>query len=255
MSGVQSIERAFAVLRALATGPAGVTDLADRTGLPKSTVSRLLAALEREGAVAQAGSGGHYRLGPVLAELAPQAAPGLNLAALARPHLAELTRVTGETSGLAVLDGVGTDRIEVVYLDHVDSEEAVTVRDWTGERIAPHLVPSGLAMLAHAPAATVDAYLAAGRPLARATDRSVTAPAAIRDRLGEVRRQGWIWFNREFDESLCSVAAPVVRADGTAVAALHVHGPAYRFPGEGVDEGAIGRTVRAAADRLAAQLG
>ena len=143
MSGVQSIERAFAVLRALATGPAGVTDLADRTGLPKSTVSRLLAALEREGAVAQAGSGGHYRLGPVLAELAPAAAPDLNLAALARPHLAELTRVTGETSGLAVLDGG-----EVVYLDHVDSEEAVTVRDWTGERVAAHLVPSGLALLA-----------------------------------------------------------------------------------------------------------
>lgn len=249
MSGVQSIERAFAVLRALATGPAGVTDLAERTGLPKSTVSRLLAALEREGAVAQAGTGGHYRLGPVLAELAPAAAPGLNLAALARPHLAELTRITGETSGLSVLDGG-----EVVYLDHVDSEEAVTVRDWTGERVAAHLVPSGLALLAHAPPGVEEAYLAEGGRLARATERSVTAPAAIRQRLDEVRQQGWIWFHREFDDSLCSVAAPVLRADGTAVAALHVHGPAYRFPGD-ADETAIGRAVRAAADRLAGQLG
>jgi len=248
MSGVQSIERAFAVLRTLATGPAGVTDLADRTGLPKSTVSRLLAALEREGAVAQAGSGGRYRLGPLLAELAPAAAPGLNLAALARPHLAELTRLTGETSGLAVLDGG-----EVVYLDHVDSDEAVLVRDWTGERIPAHLVPSGLALLAHAAPAMVDRYLTEGR-LAPATERSVTAPAAIRARLDEVRSRGWIWFHREFDDSLCSVAAPVVRADGTAVAALHVHGPAYRFPGEGADTDAIGRAVRAAADRLAAQL-
>ena len=250
---MQSIERAFAVLRALATGPAGVTDLADRTGLPKSTVSRLLAALEREGAVAKDGSGGRYRLGPVLAELAPAAAPGLNLAALARPQLAELTRVTGETSGLAVLHDGEPDGLEVVYLDHVDSEEAVTVRDWTGERIAAHLVPSGLALLAHAPAEMVERYLSR-RPLARATDRSVTAPAAIRSRLDEVRRVGWIWFHREFDDSLCSVAAPVVRADGTAVAALHVHGPAYRFPAEGADEDAIGRAVRAAADRLAAQL-
>ncbi|MEZ5407998.1 MAG: IclR family transcriptional regulator [Acidimicrobiales bacterium] len=249
MSGVQSIERAFAVLRALSTGPAGVTDLAERTGLPKSTVSRLLAALEREGAVARAGSGGHYRLGPVLAELAPASAPGLNLAALARPHLTELTRLTGETSGLAVLDGH-----EVVYLDHVDSEEAVTVRDRTGERIPAHLVPSGLALLAHAPPAAVDAYLA-GAPVQPATDRTVTSPAAIRARLDEVRRQGWIWFHREVDDSLCSVAAPVVRADGTAVAALHVHGPAYRFPGEAADEAAIGRALRATADRLAAQLG
>ncbi len=248
MSGVQSIERAFAVLRALATGPAGVTDLADRTRLPKSTVSRLLAALEREGAVTQDGSGGRYRLGPVLAELAPAASGRLSLAAAALPHLAELTRITGETSGLAVLDGR-----DVVYLDHVDSEEAVTVRDWTGERIAAHLVPSGLALLAHAPPGVVAEYLAGG-PLARATDRSVTAPAAIRRRLDEVRRQGWIWFHREFDDSLCSVAAPALRKDGTAVAALHVHGPAYRFPGHGADEDAIGRAVRAAADRLAAQL-
>ena len=158
MSGVQSIERAFAVLRALATGPAGVTDLADRTGLPKSTVSRLLAALEQEGAVAQDGSGGHYRLGPTLADLAP-AAPGVDVAALARPHLIELTRVTGETSGLAVLEGA-----EVVYLDHIDSTEAVTVRDWTGERVPAHLVPSGLALLAHADPEAVDAYLAGPLP-------------------------------------------------------------------------------------------
>ena len=81
----------------------------------------------------------------------------------------------------------------------------------------------------------------------------MTDPAAIRRRLDDVRRRGWIWFHREFDDSLCSVAAPVCRPDGTAVAALHVHGPAYRFPGE-ADQDGIGRTVRAAADRLAEQL-
>ena len=62
MSTVQSIERAFAVLRALTAGPAGVTDIAGRVGLPKSTVSRLLSTLEDIGAVEQVAAGSDYRI-------------------------------------------------------------------------------------------------------------------------------------------------------------------------------------------------
>ena len=67
---VQSIERAFALLRALATAPYGVTELADQVELPKSTVARLLSALETEGAVAQDELGGEYRLGDGLLDIA-----------------------------------------------------------------------------------------------------------------------------------------------------------------------------------------
>jgi IclR family transcriptional regulator, acetate operon repressor len=246
MSGVQSIERAFSLLRALAVGPAGLTDLAERTSLPKSTVARLLAALESEGAVGQLETGGQYRLGNALADLAGAAAPGYNLITAARPHLMELTKLTGETSGLSILD-----QGHVYYLDHVENEEAVMVRSWTGERIPPHLVPSGLALLAGSTPACIDQYL--NQPLAKATERSVVSPAAIQARLELVRNQGYIWFHQEFDESLCSVAAPVRSADGTTVAAVHVHGPAYRFPGQR-DEHEIGRLTRDAAHRLARQL-
>jgi DNA-binding IclR family transcriptional regulator len=246
MSGVQSIERAFAVLRALATGPAGVTELAERTGLPKSTVARLLSALEREGAVAQGGSGGRYQLGPAVADLAGAAAPGYNLIAAARPHLMELTKLTGETSGLSI-----RDQGHVYYLDHVESEESVMVRSWTGERLALHLVPSGLALLAGTDSGCVDRYLS--HSLERSTDATVVDPAAIRARLDQIRTQGWIWFHQEFDENLCSVAAPVVLADGSTAAAVHVHGPAYRFPGRRSEE-ELGRLTRDAAHRLALQL-
>ena len=67
---VQSIERAFAILRALAVRPSGVTELADRVDLPKSTVARLLNALELEGAIEQVEAGGDYRLGPAIEEIA-----------------------------------------------------------------------------------------------------------------------------------------------------------------------------------------
>ena len=73
MAGVQSIERAFTVLRELSLGPAGVTEIAEQIGLPKSTVSRLLSALEAEGAVAQRETGSEYELGAGLAALADAA--------------------------------------------------------------------------------------------------------------------------------------------------------------------------------------
>ena len=246
MASVQSIERAFALLRALAVGPAGVTGLAERADLPKSTVARLLAALESEGAVEQVEAGGEYRLGHALADLAGAAAPGHNLITAARPHLMELTKLTGETSGLAVLDG-----LDVYFLDHVESEEEVTVRGWTGQQVPPHLVPSGLVLLAGLPSATVDRYLRG--ELAQATERSVVDPGMIRERIAAVREVGHVWFEREFDPDLNSVAAPVWGVDGTVVAALHVHGPAYRFP-ERSAMSETGRLVSETASQLASQL-
>ncbi len=246
MSGVQSIERAFALLRALAVGPAGITELAERSDLPKSTVARLLGALETEGAVEQVESGGEYRLGSSLADLAGASAPGRNLVAAARPHLLELTERTGETSGLSILD----DGM-VYYLDHVESEEEVLVRSWTGERVAAHLVPSGLILMSGLPDDEVDAMLAG--PLEAATSASVVDPASIRERLRQANQQGFIWIQSEFDDSISSVAAPVTDHSGTTIAALHLHGPTYRFPTNPGPE-QVGQMVKETANRLSLQL-
>jgi len=246
MSGVQSIERAFSLLRALAVGPAGVTELAERAELPKSTVARLLAALETEGAVEQLETGGEYRLGSALADLAGAAGPGYNLVTAARPHLVELTSLTGETSGLSVLDNGS-----VYYLDHVEAEEEVMVRSWTGEHVPLHLVPSGLALLSGLPDTCLDRYLT--QRLEKTTPHSVTAPAAIKARISEIGRQGYLWFHQEFDESINSVASPVVTTDGSVVAAVHVHGPAFRFPGTN-NEAEIGKLIGETAQRLTGQL-
>ena len=81
MSGVQSVERAFAVLRCLSVGPAGVTDLAERVNLPKSTVSRLLSTLEELGMVEQTEPGGSYRIGPGMTDIAAASMPGRSLIA------------------------------------------------------------------------------------------------------------------------------------------------------------------------------
>ena len=118
MAGVQSIERAFMVLRELSLGPAGVTEIAEQVGLPKSTVSRLLSALEAEGAVAQRDTGSEYELGAGLAALADAANNDANMAAVVRPFLIELSEATGESAGFVVRSGRN-----VYWVDSVDDEE------------------------------------------------------------------------------------------------------------------------------------
>ena len=105
---VQSIERAFAVLSALADGPIGVTDVAERVDLPKSTVARLLASLQREGAVEQEPGGTRYRVGSRIVTLAATVLPTRSMVVLARPELEALALAIGEAAGLAVPEGPGS---------------------------------------------------------------------------------------------------------------------------------------------------
>ncbi len=241
---VQSIERAFAILRALAVQPTGVTDLATKVSLPKSTVARLLGALENEGAVEHQ-TGGTYRLGSGLEDIAGGSQPNRNLVSTARPFLIDLAERSGEASGLNVMDDGW-----VYFLDQVASESDVQVRDWTGEYGQAHTVPAGLVMLAHAEPEVVDAYIDGG--LEALTPNTVTDPDALRERLAQVRSAGYAWGFEEFAEGINSVAAPVFGPHGVE-AALHIHGPAYRFPDPDATHD-LGRLVAEAANRLSAQL-
>ncbi len=244
MSRVQSIERAFAVLAALTDGPVGVTEVAERADLPKSTAARMLASLAGEGAVEQVPGETRYRLGPRIESLATAFGATRNLVTAARPHLLELAASVGEAAGLSIPDGR-----EVHYVDQVDAPNPhpVGIRDWTGSRVPMHAVSSGLVFLAHRQSATVDRYLA--EPLVALTERTVTDPAAIRERLRAVALAGYAWVHDEFAMGISSVAAGIADAGGEIVAAIHVHGPSYRFPPAG-REAALGLQVATTATRI-----
>lgn len=243
VSRVQVIERAFEVLAALGGGPLGVTEVAERVGLPKSTVARLLAALAAEGAVEQVAGGTDYRIGDRLVTLAAGVVPTRSLIALARPHLVALAAATGEVSGLSIPDG---DFVH--YVDQEDSPNPVGVRDWTGTRFPLHAVSAGFVFLAHMAPERVDAYLAG--PLERFTPSTVTDPDRIRERLRRARQDGVAWTHDEVAEGITSVSAAVADERGEVVGALHVHGPSYRFPG--ADESATGDRARIASAVIAA---
>ena len=235
---VQSLERAFAILDEVAQRPAGVTAIAERVRLPKSTVARLLATLEEVDAVERF-DGARWRIGPGVSALSSAVSPERSLISIARPFLTELVTELGEDAGLGLPDGN-----EILYVDQVESDNPVQVRDWKGTRAPMHAVPSGLVLLAEWPEEALEAYLSGG--LAALTRRTLTDPARLRKRLVEVRTLGYAWGLQEFAEGIDSVAAPVRDAKGKAVAALHVHGPAYRFPPPGEEERVAAQIVGAA---------
>jgi IclR family transcriptional regulator, acetate operon repressor len=246
VSSVQSIDRAFAVLDALAGGPLGVTEVATRTGLPKSTAARLLTTLVGLDAVEQVPGGTDYRLGPRSRALSTGIGSVRSLVDLARPSLVELAAAVGEAVGLSVPEGS-----VVHYIDQVDSPHPVAVRDWTGTRLPMHPVSSGRVFLAAMAPAELDRILA--EPLERFTLATVTDPGELRAILRNVVRDGISWTADEYAEGITSVAAPVPDASGEVVVALHVHGPSYRFP-NGQPQARIEAALRDAASRLAIRL-
>jgi DNA-binding IclR family transcriptional regulator len=243
---VQSVDRAFAVLRQVASEPGGISDVARAVDLPVSTVARLLGTLESLGAVVRIGDSGSYGIGAGIRALADAIDASETLVTRARPVLTELVARTGETSGVSAID-----HDQVVYLDHVENTHEVTLRDWTGARLPLHVVSSGLVLLAAQPPQTIARYLS--RPPTRLTARTMTQPARIKRRLASIRRDGYAWTIGEFDDGITSVAAPVVDAHGATIAAIHCHGPSYRFPGAAAVD-SITAHVSDAARKLGAML-
>ena len=145
----------------------------------------------------------------------------------------------GEAAGLALPDGY-----EMLYVDQVESDRPVQVRDWTGTRAPMHAAPSGLVLLAEWPGEAQEAYIAHG--LAALTPRTVVDPGALRSRLAAVSEAGFAIGREEFAEGISSVAAPVRDSRGKTIAAIHVHGPAYRFPAPQREDEIVARVQQAA---------
>lgn len=210
------------ILQSLAAHPAGVSDTARLVGLPKSTVARLLATLEINGAVERVDGGQAFRVGPAIRDIAGSAT-GPNVESLSRPHLVHLVREVGEAAGFSVRQG-----FDVLYLLQVDADQDVQVRDWTGAALSMHLVSAGIAMLATLPDHEVDEFLAL--PLESPTSKAVIDPDQIRRRLVQARIDGVAWTRDELVDGLTSVACAVMADTGELIGAVHMHGPSFRFP-------------------------
>lgn len=217
----------------------GVTELARRLALGKSTVHRLLVTLAAEHLVEQNPQTGKYRLGLKVYELGALVSVHMDLHEAAIGQLHELRNRTGETVQLAVLDGR-----EVVYVERLESSHTLRLFGRVGHRNQAHCTSTGKVLLAALPDAAL-VRLLDGWALEAKTPYTITDPEAFRAELDAVRARGYAENMNEAEIGVASVAAPVRGAAGDVVAALSVAAPVMRLDGKSVRTFA-GMTVTAA---------
>lgn len=220
-----SVRNAARLLRTFTAGAPelGVTELARRLQLGKSTVHRLLTTLAEERLVEQDPDTGRYRLGLAIHELGAAVSSPTDLHAAVLTPMSVLRLRTGETVQVAVLDGR-----EVVYIERLESPNTLRLFLEVGHRNQAYRTGTGKCLLAYLEPALLDQLLE-GWELAPRTPHTITDPRRLREELKQVRRVG---FARNVDESevgATSIAAPIRDGLGRVVAAMSVAGPTARM--------------------------
>lgn len=240
---VEATVRAVEILDALAEGgELGTTDVARRTGISASTVSRQLGTLTRVGLVEHVTSTGRYRLGVRTLRYANAVLGRLNLRDLARPHLEELVREVGETATLSI-----PGEADAITVDFVPTDRYLQGVTRLGRPSVGHASSAGKVMLAFG-----DVPLPRSR-LASFTPQTITEPAALVREIEQVRSRGYAVAIEEREVGLSAIAAPVWGAGGTLTAIVALQGPTSRFDGEATT--AAVPLLVACAERISAALG
>lgn len=221
---IQSIERSIAILRSFTEvePELRVTELAQRLDLHKSTVSRILATLQKGGLVGQNPESGEYRLGLGLISLAGVALGRLDVRGVAQPYLNNLVAFTQETVNITVIEGH-----ECVNIERARSPQPIRYEGWIGRRTPLHCTAAGKVLLAHLP--TEERSVRLALPLLAYTSKTLTDGEILEDNLSQIRRQGYAIVHEEFEDGFSGIAAPIFNHEGQVVAAVTVSGPTYRM--------------------------
>ncbi|MCC2097165.1 MAG: IclR family transcriptional regulator [Hyphomicrobiales bacterium] len=245
---MSSVTTAMRLLKTFSEGEVeiGVTSLAKRLGVAKSTVYRLASTLVAEGLLEQNKENDKYRLGIALFGLGALVRQRMNVSTVGRPHIFALREATNETVHLAVLDGPN-----IMYVYDLESTQAIRMRANLGDRKPAFCSSEGRAMLAFEDEETVAEALAG--PLASRTAKTITDARKIRKALDDVRREGFAFEDEQCETGMRSVAAPIRDADGNVVAAVGIAGPVERLSDETLTR--VAPLVVQTADVISARLG
>jgi DNA-binding IclR family transcriptional regulator len=234
---IGAAERAITVLDTLAEGgELGTNEIARRTGMTPSTVSRQLGTLASTGLVERVPSSGRYKLGIRLVHLANAVLAQLDVREVARPHLVALVEATGETATLSV---PGDE--DAITVDFVPGTHQIQPVSRLGRPSIAHATSAGKVMLAFSghelPVGPFRAY----------TTSTITDPRALATEIEHVRERGWAQAVGEREPGLTAIAAPVRAARGELEAILALQGPSVRF-----DDAAVGTAVPLVLERAEA---
>jgi DNA-binding IclR family transcriptional regulator len=216
---IGAAERAIAVLDTLAEGgELGTNEIARRTGMTPSTVSRQLGTLAASGLVERVPTSGRYRLGLKIVHLANALLARLDVREVARPHLQALVQATGETATLSV---PGDD--DAITVDFVPGLHQVQPVSRLGRPSIAHATSAGKVMLAFSGRELPDG------PLRAYTPHTITDPRRLATEIATVRERGYAKAAGEREPDLTAIAAPIRSARGELEAIVALQGPSSRF--------------------------
>jgi DNA-binding IclR family transcriptional regulator len=215
-SGESVLIRVVRILEAFSsdTPDLSVTAIAQRTGLPSATASRLVAELVEYGLLSR-DAHGRVRVGVHLWELAQRASPTLALREVAMPFMQDLHSVVGHHVQLAVRHGD-----EVLFVERLAAPHAVINITRIAGRLPLHASSSGLVLLANACHEQQDRILS--QPLPVYTTQTISSPQELRTALADVRRQRFAICPGHIHLDACGMAVPVLDPQNEVIAALSV---------------------------------
>lgn len=222
----QSLERALLLLDELGKGARRLGPLAELLGIHKSTALRILQTLERHGYVHRQGEAPEFTLGVHLVELSSSLLDQLDVRQVANGPLKRLANATGETVHLAVRDGA-----HVFYVDKVESIHPVRMYSRVGARADAHCTGVGKVLLAF-----IDPREWPAMELTRYTENTITSRDELVRVAQEIRAQGWGRDEREHEDTIRCIAAPVFGSDRQLVAAVSVSVPTSRLSRDQLQE-------------------
>ncbi|TDC80674.1 IclR family transcriptional regulator [Actinomadura sp. 7K507] len=222
-----ALARGLALLERLAAqgGTLTLNDFSTGTGLPKSTLVRLLGVLEEMGYVVRADERPAYRLGHKTLTLSTAYLTGLDLSQVAGGHLAKIAEATGQTANLGVLDGR-----EVLHVCVREPDRPIRFHTTPGTRDAAYCTGLGKMLLARLDPPELARHLPA-EPFPARTDHTFTTARALTEELRATAERGYAMDDNEGSVGLRCVAAPV-DVGGGCVAAVSVSGPSAEFDGD-----------------------
>jgi DNA-binding IclR family transcriptional regulator len=200
----------------------GISDLAKRLGLAKSTVHRLASTLLDQGMLEQNAGDGKYRLGLALFELGTLVRRKMDFTMEARPYLRTLMEKTGETVHLAILD-----HDSVLYIITHESKQALRMGSKVGTRAPVHSTAVGKALLAFQPEEEIARIIARGLPAS--APNTVVDGRSLQRELELVRTRSYAVDDEESEVGLRSIAAPIRNDSGNVIAAISIAGPVHRM--------------------------
>jgi IclR family transcriptional regulator, KDG regulon repressor len=246
--GVQSIERAFSILEAIARSRDGISlaELSKSVGLHNSTTFHLVRTMVSLGYVRQL-KDKRYRVGRPLFVLAANSLDDVEMVSLAMPVLEDLSRETGEAGHFAVRMGDG-----VVVIARTGGAGAFQLTNRMGVVRPAHCTALGKIVLAALREEQFERYLERAE-LKAFTAKSITDAGVLRREIDDVRRAGIAFDDGEFDAELRCVAVPVKDFTGRLIGAIGISGPVWRLSIQALQSRA--KLVEAAAARLSAEFG